>query len=376
MENILLILRHTKKQLKNDIKYNGIINAFKRKGYCVWFTYSDDEIIYIDNGEKKIKIGKVSSKFQNISRNTSLYRAVFKFIKSTDTIFKYCYIRSVPALPGYVKMLKAIKKAGLKIAVEIPTYPATGEQKTERKLRKYFLSLINGYDELSWKYIDLYLPMGELTDKINGVPAVNIENGIDVSLLSERNYTPVKNGEVHIVAVAKFARWHGYDRLIDGMKQYCEKKDKTKVVVHLIGPDGDGTLKRYEEQIKRDGLEEVVLLEGPKYGTDANKYFDMADVAVASLGRNDIKRISSLKIGEYMARGIPFIYGRSECQVRDEWDFCISVPAEDSPVDIEEIVKFAIEVNKCNDISDTMRTIARKELSWDEQINRIIDYFE
>ena len=35
IKKVLLILRHNKKQLGNDVKYNGIINAFKNLNYDV-----------------------------------------------------------------------------------------------------------------------------------------------------------------------------------------------------------------------------------------------------------------------------------------------------------------------------------------------------
>lgn len=376
MENVLLILRHTKKQLKNDIKYNGIINAFRRKGYCVWVTYSEDSDIYISNGEVNEKIGVLSTKMRSISRNTGLYKALYNYIKNTDKEFKYCYIRSIPAFPGYKKMLKAIGGRGTKIAVEIPTYPNTGEIESQTFINKILMKIMGCLEKSAAKYTDVYLPMGEYTKEIFGRPAVNIENGVEADFLNKREYKPVKPGEVHMLAVAKIARWHGYDRVIEGMKIYYDKNPEIEVYFHLVGPDGDGTLKEYQKKIEEYNLEKYILLEGPKYGDEADAYFNMADVGIASVNIQGMKTVYPLKIVEYLARGLPFVYADSQCQVRPEWDFCMSVPIDGTPIDIEKIVGFSAKVNLCDDISDKMREIAYRDCSWDKQLERMFNYFE
>ena len=376
VENVLLILRHTKKQLKNDIKYNGIINAFKRKGYCVWNTYSDGSDIYISDGEISEKIGVLNTKIQSISRNTALYKAVYNYMKNTDKVFKYCYIRSMPAFLGYKKMLKKIGSKGTKIAVEIPTYPDTGEIESQTFINRILLRLLKSWEKNAAKYIDVYLPMGEYAKEINGRPAVNIENGVEADFLNKREYKPVNPGEIHMLAVAKIARWHGYDRVIEGMKLYYEKNPEIKVYFHLVGPDGDGTLAEYKKKIEEYKLQEYVLLEGPKYGEEADSYFNMADVGIASVNIQGMKTVYPLKIVEYLARGIPFIYAGLQANVNQEWGFAMSVPIEDSPINIENIVEFSKRANSISDVSDKMREIAYKDCSWDKQLEKMFDYFE
>ena len=376
VENVLLILRHTKKQLKNDIKYNGIINAFKRKGYCVWTTYSDGSDIYISDGEISEKIGVLNTKIQSISRNTALYKAVYNYMKNTDKVFKYCYIRSMPAFLGYKKMLKKIGSKGTKIAVEIPTYPDTGEIESQTFINRILLRLLKSWEKNAAKYIDVYLPMGEYAKEINGRPAVNIENGVEADFLNKREYKPVNPGEIHMLAVAKIARWHGYDRVIEGMKLYYEKNPEIKVYFHLVGPDGDGTLAEYKKKIEEYKLQEYVLLEGPKYGEEADSYFNMADVGIASVNIQGMKTVYPLKIVEYLARGIPFIYAGLQANVNQEWGFAMSVPIEDSPINIENIVEFSKRANSISDVSDKMREIAYKDCSWDKQLEKMFDYFE
>lgn len=375
MKNILLIIRMSKKKSNLDLKYNGIINAFRRKGLCVWFTCTDNGFVYISNGTDYIQIGKASVRFEKYLRNMDLCKAVTDYIKKADINFDYCYIRSMPVLWGLKKMMKSIKNSNIKIAVEIPTYPSTTERKTDTLFRRIFLKISQYQSIAASKYIDVYLPMGEKTTEINGRPAVNLENGVEASMLNKRDYKPVDPNEIHMLAVAQIARWHGYDRIIEGMKLYYDNNPEARVYFHLVGPDGDGSLALYKQKIEEYHLEKYVLLEGPKYGIEADAYFNMADVGIASINIQGMKTVYPLKIVEYLARGIPFIYASSQCQVKPEWDFCMSVPTDGTPIDIDSIVAFSKKANSIENVSDIMRHIAETECSWDIQIDRILNFF-
>lgn len=374
-ESILLVLRLSSKRSNLDMKYMGIIKALRRCGLDVWYTLNDNGCVCVTDGETKIKIGKQFRKLNTLTRNTALFRSVKNYIKKADKKFDYCYIRSVPPVFWYKAMLKAIKASGAKIAIEIPTYPSTTEVETETFVRKHLLKLFRKRQERLAKYTDVYLPMGEKTEEIYKRPALNIENGVDTDFLNMREYKPKGENEIHMLAVAKFARWHGYDRVIDGMKLYYEKKPKKKVYFHLVGPDGDGALEAYKEKIEKYKLSQYVILEGPKYGAEADEYFNMADIAVASINIRGMKAVYPLKIVEYIARGIPFIYAKSQCQVRDDWEFCMSVPTDGTPIDIDEIVRFSDKVKSFENISETMREIAKTDCSWDKQMNKVLEYF-
>ena len=116
LDNILLIVRLTKQRYEKDIKYNGIINAFRNMGYCVWYPYIDGKNIFIGNGSETFKIGKKTEKFDIITKNTSFVSAIRNFIRDTEIQFKYCYIRSMPSIGAYRKMLVEIKKKNIKMS--------------------------------------------------------------------------------------------------------------------------------------------------------------------------------------------------------------------------------------------------------------------
>ena len=282
----------------------------------------------------------------------------------------------MPAIGSYKSMLCEMKKKNIKVAVELPTYPNTCEIKIDKWWRKLLLTFIERYQKNAAKYTDLFLPMGDKTDEVYGRPAVNIENGVDTDILSLRHKKPSPKGEIHILAVAKITRWHGYDRVIEGMRLYYQKNPSAKVYFHIVGPDGDGSLKKCEELTNSYGLTEFVLFEGPKFGKDADSYFDMADIAVATLNKQGMSKVYSLKIGEYLARGMPFIYAKPEGHVDKSWEFCMEVPSDGTPVNIDEVIEFCKKVNDMPEIPQRMLSIAKKEFCWEEQLNKMVGFFE
>lgn len=375
MKRLLLVLRHTKEQFNNDSKYIGIQKAFKNLGFDVWRTYIDETNIMVSNGEETKVIGKINPRFQSITRNTSLYSAVSRFVKSNS--FDMCYIRSIAATGGYVNMFKAIKKTGCKLMVEIPTYPAKGEFNTDKVIRKLIRRVMAYYNKKSAKVADLYLLMGEKADSYLGCPAINIENGVDADIFNVKTHKENEN-EIHMIFVGKVARWHGVDRIIEGMREYYHKDSQPlEVFLHIIGPDADGTLKSCENLITEYSLENYIFIEGPKYGDESDEYFDRAHIAIASLGdhRRKIKNISLLKNKEYMARGIPFIYSMDDNMINPDWAFCHKVSKDDTPLNIDEAIEFYDSVKQDKNISLKMREMCKNEMTWEKQLIKAVNFF-
>lgn len=372
MKKVLLLLRHTKEQFNNDTKYQGIFKAFVNLGYEVFRTYIDQNGIWVTNEKNSELIGKILFRNEKFFRNTSMYIAVSKFIAKNN--FDYCYIRFIPTTKMYTKMISEIKQTKCRIMIEIPTYPTKGELDSDKWYRKVIRKKLEKNEKRSIKNIDLYLLLGEKANNYLGCPAINIENGVDVELFNPKHYKKTK--DLHIVFVGKVARWHGLDRVIEGIKDYYKQEVSKKIYFHIIGSDADGTLKMCQKLTKRYELEDYVLFEGPKYGAESDKYFDIAEVAIASLGdhRRGVNNISLLKIKEYMARGIPFVYSMNDNMIDSSWEFCLKIPSDDSPVDINQLINF-VETIEWDNTTMKMRSICRKSMGWEAQLSKALHYF-
>ena len=375
MKKILVVLRHNEKEFKCDKKYNGIINALSSQGLDVFYTNtSDDKILLINNGETKV-IGEMKSgALKKLSRNTAIYKAIFELFNSGFAC-DFVYIRSIPQCPAFIKMVKKMKKTGSKIVIEIPTHPIKLEQKSDKRVaRKFIYAYMNFFEKLSAKYIDLYALMGKHDDSYLNRPAVNIQNGIDINAFPLRNYKPDMQ-QINLIGVAKVARWHGFDRVIDGINLYKQNGGQEKIVFHIVGPEGDGSLAEYMSKVTALGLENEVVFEGPKYGDELSALFDTADLAIGSLGiyRINMTDVSVLKLREYMARGIPFIYSTNDEFINHDWRFCKKIPGNDTPVNIAELIDFICGVRKVDNLSSLIRNTCRINMTWETQMKIIFD---
>jgi len=293
--------------------------------------------------------------------------------------FDLVYIRySIPFF-SYVKTLRILKSICPKVVVEIPTYPHQNEYKNDRRVwRKPLYPIMEILNRRASIYVDLYSLIGKKVDTCYQRPAINISNGVTVKDIPIKKKAMTEN-EINIIAVASMAKWHGYDRLISGLYNYISNGGREKVFIHLVGPDGDGSLMEWKSLTNKLRLKDYVLFEGPMYGDDLARMIDKCDIACSALAPyvKGMEDGTSIKVAEYCARGIPFIW------TRDENDTLYPIPHsyggflnDDSPIDIDRIVKIVKEIKKETGISEKMRKYAEENLSWNSQYKLILEYFE
>ena len=118
-------------------------------------------------------------------------------------------------------------------------------------------------------------------------------------------------------------------------------------------------------------MSNYIIFHGRRSGKELDTIFNKADIAVGSLAchRISIKNVKSLKNREYCARGLPFFYSESDVDFEDK-DFIFKVPGNDTPIDIEEIVKF-VDKHKFDPM--TIRNYAIENLTWDKQFEKVLN---
>ena len=80
------------------------------------------------------------------------------------------------------------------------------------------------------------------------------------------------------------------------------------------------------------------------------------------------EEIKTLKNREYAARGIPFIYSETDSDF-DHKPYVLKAPADETPIDIQEIVKFYKHLSfSPQKIRDSI-----KDLSWENQMRIVIN---
>ena len=135
-----------------------------------------------------------------------------------------------------------------------------------------------------------------------------IGNGIDVNVIPERLDNPSVGRELHIICLGVLAKWHGFDRLLNGLSVVSASTLQgcgiDRIVVHIVG-DGDGDVLKHYRSIVSE-LHDAVGVEfhGRLVGKELDALLSTAHLAVGSLGmhRIGLSSGSPLKVREYMAR--------------------------------------------------------------------------
>ena len=299
------------------------------------------------------------------------WRYSFKRIFNHIVAHKYdfIYIRyTYFANPFFILFLKKIKKTNTKIILEIPTYPYDQEHRfvpfvkrpliyMERIFRRYF------------KYCLDFIITFSNEKAIFGVPTININNGVDLKKIPMRKLCD-KRDCINLVAVGSMEFWHGFDRIIIGLSNYYKQNPQLKINLHLVGDSNNEESKHYHFLVEQLNLSQNVYFHGFKYGEELDNIFNLSDFAIGSLGRHrtGISNMKSLKNSEYCSRGIPFLYSEND-DTFDDKDFILKVPADDSPVKIDDIITF---LSGYNIPPEDLRSFAIKNLSWEIQMSKIV----
>lgn len=358
-------------------EFNGIskkiryqIDAFRANGVDVRtsyleFSYETDISRRMVDGELLEDYGKgIISKF----KKRYAFGALCAYISENkiDTI----YIRYDHNASWFLlSFLKRIKKSGVRILMEIPTYPYDDEYKNvglgtsisvwaERYYRRYF-----------YKYIDKVITFSE-DDFIFRIPTIKISNGIDFDAVRIKKSRPKEKNELRLISVAEIHSWHGFDRLIKGLGEYYKKTPTVKVYYDIIGYTSPEYLSELETLVKNNNVEEYVTFHGSQYGEALDAFFDRADMGVASLGRHrcNIFNIKTLKNREYAARGIPFCYSETDSDFENK-PYILKIAADETSVNIEQLVDFYRNLRiESEEIRNSI-----SHLSWNEQMGKVLE---
>jgi len=204
-------------------------------------------------------------------------------------------------------------------------------------------------------------------------PHVTIGNGFNVRSVPLKKLTPFDDRELRLLCVANVSRWHGLDRLLQGLATY---NGMPKVILHIAG---DGAELPHLQKLAGDlSISDRVVFHGFTTGKALDALFDRCHIAVGSLGihRIGLKEASILKAREYCARGVPFIYGISDPDFPADFPYILHLPADESPIEIDQVLAFAKRVCTDPDHPQKMRRYAEEHLDWSVKMKRLKGFLE
>lgn len=295
------------------------------------------------------------------------YTSLINYIRDND--IRNIYIRyEHNASPFFISALKKLKKMGVKIVLEIPTYPYDSEYRKQGFKLNMHLLVDKCFRNSLAKHIDYIVTFSD-DDEIFGVPTIKISNGISFDAVPLKKDLPHDKNRLNLIGVAEIHLWHGFDRLIQGLAEYYKKPHDIEVYFDVVGYGAPDYLKKLELLVIDNHLEKYVIFHGPQYGEALDALFDNADLGVASLARHrsNIFNIKTLKNREYAARGIPFIYSEIDDDF-EQMPYIHKINPDESPVVIEDIIDFYSQLSIT---SEEIRN-SITHLSWTEQMKKVL----
>lgn len=349
------------KKVKN---YGGVykkiqsqIQAFEELNVSMDYIGIDGESIeFIDS--------KIDFKHKHL-QHYFFFRYILKNIDKLIDVYQFIYIRFSFSNPYMFELARRFTMNNKKVFIEIPTYPYESEIPNDFKN-----IILKKYDRYLWKTKSKWIYKLVLTNNLSelfGIRAINIFNGInkrDISIKDKKNID-----KINLIGVANISKWHGYDRVITGIKEYYKSNPEVRVEFYIVG---EGNEKRnLQEMVKKLEVEEYVHILGAKFNEELDKIYDEMHIGVSSLalfragGGHD-----PIKSKEFVAKGMPVIIGYKDKALSSNLEFIYEVPEDDSSVCIYKIVERYKRMKKTpKEIAD----FAYCNLTWESQIKKIIE---
>ncbi len=372
--NILMICKYP---LLDDYsvkgKLRGQMKALAAMGHAVSFIGYDREAMWLIRGQERVKLRSIafakSPHYVHTLAFLDLFAAARKALRLQR--FDLAYMRMCPLSGSGAQLCREAAKHGCRLVVEIPTFPVDMDRHPS-PLRRLAMKASDFWWRRSARHVRLFTLIGEPAARYLGVPALNIDNGVDADALPLRRPAPAPDGKVHLLAVAAMSDWHGYDRLIRGIAALTPQ-ERSGVVLDLVGDGGNGALCAWRALADALGVGNQVAFHGYRSGAALDRLFDAADAGVCALGlhRIGLSRASTLKLREYAARGLPFVYAADDPAVPEGFPFALRVASDEEAADARAILAFARRMREQPDAGAHLRAHAQAHMTWQAQFDAV-----
>lgn len=294
------------------------------------------------------------------------------------------YIRFIAGDRAFIRFLKQLRENNpqAKILLELPDYPTTWYMTTSWLYTLLYIPIIIK----DWKagreykkYVDrIVIP--HQVDSAFDIQVLRFENGIDVRNIRCRK--PEETDVVRMIAVAGMNISHGYDRLIEGMKDYYAQGGEREIELHMVGGKAEpgNELSRYQDLCKKYHLEKRIIFYGEKVGEELDNIYDKCNLAVGSLGKYRIGYQTSgdLKIREYLAKGLPVITGsKTDVFEKEDFPYYLEFENNGTPIDVHKVIEFYDNVYTQKDscaVNNEIRDFAIRNCDMKKNLKNVIEF--
>ncbi len=205
--------------------------------------------------------------------------------------------------------------------------------------------------------------------KVNNIHKFKtISNGIDTDKYKLTSFKKFDGKTLNLIMiVSNDLYWFGIDRLISSINSYI---GNININLYLVGPLAN-------RKYLLENNNHQVIYTGYLTPAELNELYPKMNIAVGTLGlarKNQFEQ-STLKVREYISRGIPLInayYDVDVYNIPELKDYYLDFPNDESLIDFDKVVNFISNLNgEPTDISQYMHQIAVEKLDWKI---KMIDY--
>lgn len=346
----------------------GIFEKMKGQGKALNDLQREVEYLYID---RKNCVRQTESTTdildQGIFHGWTKYKRIFLTLsrlldtKSYDLIL----IRHLVFTTPLYQALKKAKEKKTMIAYEFPCWPY--EKEWSKGMGSLLMSIDHRNRDRCLNCLDVVIHYGGFN--CASISAIQMSNGLYVEehYLNTRTPQFTEDTPLRLIAVGKWASWHGLDRVIRGMTH------KSNAILDVIGEGpASSSLKRLVAGKRLNN----VHFHGQKHGADLTQMLHHAHIGIGTLGihRKGVKLNSSLKHRLYCAHGLPFILSSSDLDFHREWPFCLYESKDDAKIKIKEIRDWYTKLIMDHpDHHQQLHTYAKENLGWTKQMKKLLE---
>ena len=133
--------------------------------------------------------------------------------------------------------------------------------------------------------------------------------------------------------------------------------------------------------IKNINGQHEVIFHGYKSDKEFDSILKNSNIGISTLGlfHKGMNEACSLKTREYTARGLPFImaYHDPDLQyVDNNRQFFLKFPNNNSRIDFQEVIEFAENISKKDDLSEYMRDYAEMYMDWSVKMKQYVNFVQ